>query len=555
MQTSLSAVKYIENPVLRGFNPDPCILRVGDDYYIATSTFEWWPGVQIHHSRDMRHWRLLTRPLNRLSQLDLHGVPNSGGIWAPDLSHDGEQFYLVYTNVRHWQNRNCFFDSPNFLVTAKEITGPWSEPVFLNASGFDPSLFHDRTAGAPGEASEPASRGRKWLVNMWRDYRKGRNPFAGILLQEFDLERGVLVGEPKLIFQGTSIRLTEGPHLYKRQWRGEPWYYLVVAEGGTVYEHAVTVARSRTIGGPYEVHPENPILTSAHEPELPLQKAGHASFVETQWNSWYLAHLCGRPLEKPGSASRHCNLGRETAIQRLVWGDDGWPRLAHERNTPKISVPGPDLPDHVFELESGRDNFDRTELSIHFQSLRTPLDPNWISLTARPGFLRLYGRESLNSRHYQSLIGRRLQAFKARAETCVEFQPRTFQQMAGLAAIYDTYNWVYFRISRDQKLGRTLALLISDNGNYDEPLAEEVSVEDTPRIFLAVEFDNEVFRFQFSRDGASWVPIGPDFPSAKLSDEYCGGLGFTGAFIALCAQDLSGNRLPADFDYFGYREL
>jgi xylan 1,4-beta-xylosidase len=554
MQTSSFTMKHIENPVLRGFNPDPCILRVGDDYYIATSTFEWWPGVQIHHSRDMRHWRLLTRPLNRLSQLDLHGVPNSGGIWAPDLTHDGEQFYLVYTNVRHWQNGSCFFDTPNFLVTAKGITGPWSEPVFLNASGFDPSLFHDRTSGAPGEASDPVTRGRKWLVNMCRDYRKGRNPFAGILLQELDLERRVLLGEPKLIFRGTSLGLTEGPHLYKRRWKSEWWYYLVVAEGGTVYEHAVTVARARAIEGPYEVHPENPILSSANEPELALQKAGHASFVKTQSDGWYLAHLCGRPLERAGSVCRHCNLGRETAIQRLVWGDDGWPRLAHGANTPNVSVPAPDLPDHAFELEPGRDDFERTELSVQFQSLRTPLDQNWISLTARPGFLRLYGRESLNSRHYQSLIGRRLQTFKARAETCVEFQPRTFQQMAGLAVIYDTYNWVYLRISRDQ-LGRTLALITSDNGNYDEPLAEEVSVEDTPRIFLAVEFDNEVFRFQFSRDGASWVPIGPDFPSAKLSDEYCGGLGFTGTFIALCAQDLSGNRLPADFDYFEYREL
>lgn len=540
-------MKYIENPILRGFNPDPSILRAANDYYIATSTFEWWPGVQIHHSRDLRHWQLLTRPLDRLSQLDLHGVPSSGGIWAPDLSHAGGRFYLVYTNVRHWQNRDCFFDTPNFLVTAEEITGPWSDPIFLNASGFDPSLFHDRP--------EFGGNGRKWLVNMQRDYRKARNPFGGILLQEFDAERCALVGESKLVFLGTSLGLTEGPHLYKRQWNDEWWYYLVVAEGGTVYEHAVTVARSRSVEGPYEVHPQNPILTSVHEPDLALQKAGHASLVETQSGDWYLAHLCGRPLEKGSAPARHCNLGRETAIQSLVWGDDGWPRLRHRSNTPASTVPAPDLPDYLFKTEIGRDDFDQPELSRHFQSLRTPLDPSWISLTARPGFLRLYGRESLNSRHHQSLIGRRLQAFKVRAETCVEFEPRTFQQMAGLVSIYDTYNWVYLRIGYDEKLGKTLAILTSDNGIYDEPLAQEMPKAGARRIFLGVDFDKEVFRFQYSGDGANWTLIGPDFESAKLSDEYCGGLGFTGTFIALCAQDLSGCRLPADFDYFSYREL
>jgi xylan 1,4-beta-xylosidase len=363
---------------LRGFNPDPSIVRVEDDYYIATSTFQWWPGVQIHHSRDLRHWQLVTRPIDRLSQLDLHGVPDSGGVWAPDLSHHEGKFYLIYTNVRHWQNRDCFFDTSNFLITANEITGPWSDPIFLNASGFDPSLFYDRF--------EQGGDGGKWLLNMWRDYRKGRNPFAGILLQKLDSERGALVGESKLIFTGTSLGLTEGPHLYKRLWNGEWWYYLVVAEGGTIYEHAVTVARSRFLLGPYEIHPENPMLTSVNDPTLLLQKAGHASFVETEAGDWYLAHLCGRPLEGAEKGSRYCNLGRETAIQSLVWGEDGWPRLCQGTNTPAVTVPAPDLPDHVFEIGSSRDDFDQPELSLHFQSLRTPLEPGWISLIDRPGF-------------------------------------------------------------------------------------------------------------------------------------------------------------------------
>jgi xylan 1,4-beta-xylosidase len=539
-------MKFIENPILAGFNPDPSILRVGDEYYIATSTFEWWPGVQIHYSRDLRNWKLLVQPLKRDSQLDLHGVSNSGGVWAPDLSHDGTQFRLVYTNVKYWAKDAPFSDTLNFMVTAERITGPWSDPVFLNSSGFDPSLFHDDI--------HHGGTGQEWLLNMRRDHRLDRNVFSGILLQEFDAERAALVGLPTLIFKGTSLGVTEGPHLYKRNWNGAWWYYLVVAEGGTEYEHAVTVCRSEFLKGPYEVHPDNPLLTSKHEPTLALQKAGHASFVETQTGDWYLAHLCARPLEPPGASNRHCNLGRETALQRLVWGVDGWPRIAHGKNTPTVSVPAPELPDNVFERDSTRDDFDRPELSNYYQSLRTPVNPNWLSLTARPGYLRMYGRESLNSRHQQSLIGRRLQSFRATAETCVEFAPESFQQMAGLACFYDTRNWVYLRVSRDENLGKSLAILMSDNGRYDEPMDGEICVEGSPWTFLRVEFEQAVFRFRYSRDARTWSDIGPVFPSANLSDEHCGGLAFTGTFLALCVQDLSGARLPADFDYFEYEE-
>ena len=298
-------MKTIRNPVLRGFNPDPSILRVGDDYYIATSTFEWFPGVQIHHSRDLRHWRLVARPLERRSQLDMLGNPDSGGIWAPCLSYADGLFYLVFTDVK--SHIGPFKDTHNYLVTAPSIEGPWSDPVYLNSSGFDPSLFHDDD-------------GRKWLVNMIWDHRKGKNKFAGIALQEYSPEERRLVGPIRNIFRGTELGLTEGPHIYKRN----GWYYLITAEGGTRYNHAVTVARSRSLFGPYEVHPDNPVLTAADKPDLELQRAGHASLVETQTGEWYFAYLCGRPLR----SSRRCILGRETALHPVEWTEDGWPRLA-----------------------------------------------------------------------------------------------------------------------------------------------------------------------------------------------------------------------------------
>ncbi|MCS7068018.1 MAG: glycoside hydrolase family 43 protein [Meiothermus sp.] len=526
----------IVNPVLRGFHPDPSILRVGEDYYIATSTFEWWPGVRISHSRDLVHWRPVGYALTRTSQLDMLGNPDSGGIWAPCLSHDGERFYLIYTDVKTWGNSEIFKDAHNYLVTAPRLEGPWSEPVYLNSSGFDPSLFHDTD-------------GRKWLLNMLWDHRKGKNAFAGILLQEYDPRQEKLVGPVHRIFQGTPLGVTEGPHLYKK----DGWYYLVVAEGGTVYEHAVTVARARQITGPYETDPCYPTLTAWGRPELPLQKAGHASLVETQAGEWYMAHLVGRPLEPPQAPRRHCPLGRETALQKIVWSPDGWPRLVQGGNAPALEVEAPALPPHPWPAEPEQDDFDAPTLSLHFQTLRHPPDPSWLSLSERPGYLRLYGRESLSSRHRQSLVARRLEHFYAEAETALEFEPQHFQQMAGLVCYYDTGNWVYLRLSRDEHLGKTLNLLTCDNGHYDEPLGQEISIDGWGRVYLKVRFERETFHFAYSANGRDWQPIPLAFPSCKLSDEHCRGLGFTGTFIGLCAQDLSGTRLPADFDFLRYK--
>src|SRR4051812_32864658 len=203
----------IHNPVLPGFHPDPSVIRVGDDYYLATSTFEWFPGVALFHSRDLAHWRPLGHALTRRSQLDLAGVGDSAGPWAPSLSHDGERFYLVVCHVR--TRTNPFKDMRVLLYTADRIDGPWSDPTFLGGSGFDPSLFHD------------AGTGRKWLANIQWDFRAGQQRFAGIVLREYDAEWRQLIGEQRTIL--TKPHLLEGPNLYHR----DGWYYLMCAEGGT----------------------------------------------------------------------------------------------------------------------------------------------------------------------------------------------------------------------------------------------------------------------------------------------------------------------------------
>ena len=305
----------IQNPIIRGFNPDPSILRVEDDYYVVTSTFEWFPGCQIHHSRDLRNWKLVGRPLNRVSQLDMSGVPDSCGVWAPCISYkpDNKKFYLLYTNVRRFDGP--FKDTPNFVVTANDILGDWSDPVYLNSSGFDPSFFHDDD-------------GTTWLVNMIVDHRKNKF-FGGIVLQKFDCELNRATGEIHHIFPGTEHDRTEGPHIYKRN----GWYYLSVAEGGTSYEHCVTFARSKDITGLYELHPENPIITARNTPENYLQRAGHGDLVETPDGEWYCVFLTGRPLTQRG----RCITGRETGIEKMQWRDD-WLYLACGGNVPRKFV-------------------------------------------------------------------------------------------------------------------------------------------------------------------------------------------------------------------------
>lgn len=525
----------IRNPILPGFNPDPSICRVGDDYYIATSTFEWFPGVQIHHSRDLERWRLLTRPLRRESQLDMRGDPDSCGVWAPCLSHDGERFHLVYTDVKRYGRTTVggaagasLRDFHNYLVTAETIDGDWSDPIYLNSSGFDPSLFHDDD-------------GRKWLVNMLWDHRPGRNRFAGIVLQEYAPGAKRLVGARKLIFTGTPLGLTEAPHLYRR----DGHYYLLTAEGGTGWNHAVTLARSRDIGGPYELHPDTYILSSRGRADAPLQRAGHADLVETPDGETHMVYLCGRPLPNRG----RCVLGRETAIQKMRWGDDGW----------LYTLDGKGLP--IVEAEAGpcvsiRYDFDDPELPIDFQWLRTPEPEAIFSLAARPGHLRLHGRETIGSLFTQALVARRQQAFCYSATCAMDFDPVHYQQAAGLVCYYNGSKFHHLHISHDEAAGRHVRVM---SALPDSPQADAFTAPipiPAGRIELRAEVDFERLRFAFRVDGAEWTWLPEIFDASILSDEATapGAPNFTGAFVGMACQDMAGTAAPADFDWFEYRE-
>ena len=522
----------ITNPILPGFNPDPSICRVGDDYYIATSTFEWYPGVQIHHSKDLANWELVSRPLSRASQLDMRGDPDSCGVWAPDITHDGERFWLVYTDVK--RKDGSFKDAHNYIVTAESIEGPWSDPIYVNSSGFDPALFHDDD-------------GRKWFVNMMWDHRTRPLKFAGIALQEFDPKAGKLVGPRTNIYQGTDLKLVEGPHIYKRN----GWYYLLTAEGGTAYDHACTFARSRTIDGQYETHPDKHILTAKDAPFAAIQRAGHGDLVETPDGKTYLVHLGGRPTTQ----ERRCVLGRETSIQEAYWGDDDW---LYVKNGPvpslKVDVPGT-RDDSKYWAEQ-RYTFENG-LPNDFQWLRTPETERIFSTDT--GKLRLFGRESIGSWFEQALVARRQTHFSYDAETVIDFSPTDERQFAGLTAYYSRYNFFYLTVTAHSDGQRELLLMSSEiswpDGNLNFP-AEPVQIPNQGKVKLALQIRGKSLQFFYALEGQDLQPIGPVLDASILSDE-CGGHqahgSFTGAFVGVAASDLNGTALNADFDYFIYR--
>jgi xylan 1,4-beta-xylosidase len=530
------------NPILRGFNPDPSIIRVGEDYYIATSTFEWFPGVQIHHSRDLANWRFVTRPLRRASQLDMRGNPDSCGVWAPDLTYADGRFHLLYTDVKRYgrttvdgEHDASFRDFHNYWVWSDRIDGEWSDPIHLNSSGFDPALFHDDD-------------GRSWLLNTLWDHRPDRRNFAGVVIQQLDLESGRLLGERQSIFEGTPLGFTEGPHLYKRG----GWYHLLVAEGGTERKHAVVMARSRSLLSPYTAHPDGPVLTSWDKPGAPLARAGHGDLVETPSGETWMAYLCARPLP----ASDRCVLGRETAIQPMRWCEDGWLRTIEGNATPILDVPCPASAE-TSRIQRERHDFDAPILPEVFQWLRTPYPEHLFSLTERPGFLRLYGRETIGSQFTQSLVARRQQTFRYTAETLVEVNPVNFQQAAGLVCYYNSTKFHLLQITADDNGQRQLQVMSAFPREGECSFIRHVADISEGPMALRVEVDDEVLRFGYrSAPSEDWRWLPEPLDASILSDEATlpGLPNFTGAFVGMACYDLSGAKLPADFAYFEYAE-
>lgn len=538
-------MSLIQNPILRGFNPDPCVCRGKDAWYIAVSTFEWYPGVLIYESKDFVNWELRANPLDRLSQLNLIGEQPSGGVWAPALSYHDGLYWLVYTDTKAWkgeQKISPLRDMHNYLVTAPDITGPWSEPVHLVSGGYDPSLFHDESTG------------KKWLGYIRRDFRGiYEDLFAGIILREYSASEQRLVGEEHVIYKGANLRtdyfmkcqIYEAPHLLRK----DDWYYLITAEGGTGYTHATCVSRSRDILGPYELHPDTPMLTS-RDANGRIQRTGHGNLVEGPHGQWYMPYLGSRPIDGPVKRSP---LGRESCMAPIEWRD-GWPCLAT----------GGVVPAESFEIDSEVEQQLDTSWTVDFgqceaiplelQSLRIPKSEDWCNLRERPGYLRIRGQESPTSRFHQSLLACRIRDFAFEVETSLEFTPTTYLHMAGVMARYDENTFYYLFITRDDDGTKILSYMEMDAGSYSYQ-NRLATLPDSGEIGLRIHVEDTKLRFAYQVKDGAWTDTGLEKDFTRLSDEYATPIGFTGAFAGITVNDMLGFKTPADFRFFSYRPI
>ncbi len=538
----------IRNPILPGFHSDPCLCRRGDDYYLACSSFEWFPGVPVYHSRDLVHWELFTHILTDADELGLRGLPSAKGIWAPCLTWCEEDglFYLAYGVMRSMNAR--FFDIDNYLITAPEITGPWSEPVYLHSAGFDASCFHDDD-------------GRKWIVSLEWETRDGYRKPGGICLAEYSPEKKALTGYPRRIHMGSTLRgCLEGPHLYKRN----GWYYLMCAEGGTGYYHCVTMARSRDLFGPYEPDPAGPLLTSVPEehdesadtdhlkpryynPDAPLQKAGHGSLSETPDGIPFIAFHCARPFVP----ELCCTLGREAGLQRMEWTDDGWLRMPGSGNLVRLESEDAGLPPYQAAPLPARDDFDAASLASGWYAPR--IDPaSFCDLTARPGWLRIQGQQSVSSTDRVSFLARILTDLYTTVTTKMDFSPDIYQHSAGLLFYYDNMNYVWLRKTWSDTLGGpALVVMEVDRGVKRDHNESRIPAREGT-VWLQLQITGRTFRFRWSADGETWCLIGPEFPTWHLSDEHSGYGEFTGALTGIACTDSMFHQKCADFDFIQF---
>ena len=395
------------NPIIPGFHPDPSVCRVGEDFYLVNSSFEYFPGVPIFHSRDLVHWRQIGHCLTRVSQLPLDGVKPSDGVYAPTIRFHGGRFYMVVTRVLLRDDGTK--TTSNFYVHADEPTGEWSEPVFVDQGGIDPSLFFDDD-------------GKVYFTSNGTGWAGVRGAYQC----EIDLATGRRLGNTHFVWAGTGGQYPEAPHLFKRA----GFYYLMLAEGGTEEGHMVTISRARSPWGPFEPCPHNPLLTHRSLMQ-PIQATGHADLVEDQHGQWWAVFLGIRYTEY-----RFHNLGRETFLASVRWTPDGWPVINEGKPVAVETELETALAPHPWPERPARDDFDSPHLDPCWNFLRNPGADDW-SLQARPGSLWLRAAPAtLDALESPAFVGRRQEHFTCGVAARIDFRagPRKRGRRADRAA-------------------------------------------------------------------------------------------------------------------------
>jgi xylan 1,4-beta-xylosidase len=513
------------NPVLPGVHPDPSVVRVGEWFYLVNSSFEMFPGVPIHRSRDLVHWEPLGYVLTRDSQLPLGTAQPSGGIFAPTIRYHAGTYYLITTNVSH---------GGTFFVTAKDPAGPWSEPIWIKGpDGIDPSLFFDDD-------------GKVYLTST------GSAP--GIYQTQLDVASGRLLTPPRVVWKGTGGRYPEGPHLYKVAGR----YYLMISEGGTEYGHMVTISRASSPWGPFEPCPRNPILTHRDTPmDQPIQGTGHADLVEDGEGNWWMVFLGFRPQ---GGYYWH-NLGRETFLAPVRWDAQGWP-VVNEGKPISLDMHVRGLPAHAVPTAPVRDDFDGP-LGAAWNFLRNPVRAR-TSTTERRGWLTLHGTAvPLDEADGVSptFVGRRQEHLRARIAARIDFVPARDGEEAGLV-LYRAPQQRY-EIGVRRNGGHREVFVRQTLGAYVSTVTASAPAPGDDPLVLQIEAEPNRYIFAWgpapglsdirAAGGTRWQPMGAA-ETRLLSTEVTGG--FIGTYVGMYALAPSGepSPAPAAFDWFDYEK-
>lgn len=513
LQTVIYAQVSYQNPVLPGFHPDPSICKVGDDYFMVNSSFGYFPGVPVFHSTNLVNWEQIGYVLDREEQVPLAKAETTLGIFAPTIRYHNGLFYMITTNIT---------DKGNFFVTAKNPAGPWSNPIWIETPGIDPSLFFDDNG--------------KVYVTSAQNWGLVKNR---IVMSAIDIASGKLLSQPVTIWKGTGGKFPEGPHLYKK----DGFYYLMIAEGGTEYGHKVTIARSKNIWGTYQSNPANPILThaTADEENNPIQGTGHADLVQTNDGSWFMVALGFRPLND------HQILGRETFLAPVVWKQNEWP-IVNGNGAISLDMKVDKLPAAVTAKNYNQnEDFNRDSLGFEWNYINNPIPQNY-SLTEHKGYLRLYGSEkSLSENPGVTFVGRRQQHFKFNAITTIDFNPITENEEAGIALYKDALHHYKLFI---RKIGKERELILAYNIGKINAIEKRIPLQEGT-VKLTISGTQEFYEFGFSQGNDTLTSLGK-VETKYLSTETAGG--FTGVYIGLYATGNSAkSKSAADFENFTYK--
>jgi len=520
-ETPLDEKNY-RNPILTGFYPDPSIVQVGDDYYLVNSTFAYFPGLPVFHSRDLVNWTQIGNVIDRPSQVDFANLDVSSGLFAPAISYHDGTFYVLNTCVR------C---GGNFVVTAKDPAGPWSDPVWLpEMGGIDPSLFFDDD-------------GRAYIVN--NDAPIGEPLYDGhraLWVQEFDPESLKLTGPRKMIVNGGVDIVQkpiwiEGPHFFRRDGQ----LYLIAAEGGTAIGHSQVVFKGESVFGPFTPWKKNPLLTQRHldpERENPITSVGHADFVQDREGNWWATFLGVRPYE-----GDFYNTGRETFLMPVRW-EDGWPVIARGEEKVPYQAPRPALPAQpapAIPLSGNftlREEFEQKKLAPYWLFLRQPTGEPWHDLASEPGSLRIRARpEALGDYGRPSFVARRQQHLYAQATTAMRYRPARSGDRAGLTAFQNDDHFYFFGVEQGGKGEPRLVVRRragTGDSEHGEPIASApVEVSDSAPLYLRIDARADRYDFLYSANGKAWTPLLENADGKMLSTRTAGG--FVGAVMGAYA--------------------